>query len=349
MNSGRLVIRLFDVGHGDHILLEFPSGDIGVVDCSFKDEERSPRAIDYLLNRSRFANEARPVPIKFFCISHPHSDHIRGLSQFLGSDDFQIEELWHSMSLGTETILTHLKCRSLRVFGDALPIAGYQRANSELLFFLRYIRRAFITNHPRLVSLMDMRQLCALGETFVECVGPSERALRRYLKRIRKDTLAETDWAVRQYGNRISGMLLITYGKNRVLLTGDAMKPNWAELYGRIREVGRLDELPYEVIKAPHHGSKHSYTPAMWRSVIAHSGIVCVSALGVSTPIKEFYSLAGRRRLYCTNAGPCLSKSRGIIGHGCCGDITVSVGQAAGDIRVATELRYGRREDSEAK
>jgi hypothetical protein len=280
--------------------------------------------------------------VRFFCVSHPHLDHIKGFSKLVTNGLMDVEELWHSMSLDTGAILRHLNERSLRSFTGASPIAESLRETSELGEFLEFMVSALHRGRPKLVRLLDMRQVCNIAGVRVESLSPSDRGVRYYLRRILKDRASGAEWAVRDYANRISSMLLLTYGENRILLTGDALRSNFCECLARLNENARERELPYEVVKVPHHGSRRSVMGPLWGSFSSPVGYVCVSADGVRGPSDAFYAGVGGRRVYCTNAGRCTfrtgvgSRVPGVVGYGapCCGNIGISVGPTAGDITV---------------
>jgi len=67
-------IHVFDVGHGDSLLIESPSGKIGIVDCNKKGE-----SIPLL----EFIQQSKKDEIEFVCLTHHHSDHYSGMLELL--------------------------------------------------------------------------------------------------------------------------------------------------------------------------------------------------------------------------------------------------------------------------
>lgn len=344
----KLKVRFFDVGHGDHIVIEFPNGDIGIVDSCHKPGRSGPPGVEYLLNLRRDrGGDDRPLPIRFVCVTHPHGDHVKGIWQILENRAFEVEELWHSMSLETAAVLRHVNERSVRVYGGAVAMAEYVRQiHGDLGSVLDMIERGMRVGKPKIVPLIAMRTSRPIGGVDIESVSPGEGALRLYYKQILDDEKTGDDQALRDCANRLSAMLLLQFGSNRVLLTGDAADINWREFMEELGARGRVGELPYEVVKAAHHGSNHGLVSDVWGAMVSPSGVVCVSAAGgTAGPSEAFYSVNQNRRVFCTNAGRCCHR-RARLGPlalrqpgrvPCCGNITVVVGKSAGDIQIETE------------
>lgn len=119
-----LKVITFNVGQGDHILLQFPTGRYGIIDCFFDDKRLNqvePPALTYfkaiyneLLSEIREANPKvdeksivqqaeksfrDTVIIDIFCISHADYDHIRGalpLLNWLSEKSVIINRFWLS-------------------------------------------------------------------------------------------------------------------------------------------------------------------------------------------------------------------------------------------------------------
>ena len=96
--SNRLKVYLFNVGQGDHILLELPNGEYGIIDFYFEGAVglKEPPALTYLENVKR-QNPRKQITVAFICISHPDFDHVKGADTFLHwarDNNVTIENFW---------------------------------------------------------------------------------------------------------------------------------------------------------------------------------------------------------------------------------------------------------------
>jgi hypothetical protein len=338
---------MYDVGHGDHILLEFPEGQIGIIDSCFGEKDDSPPALAHLAAaRAHLGSDAR-LAVQFLCISHPHVDHIKGFAKLVHDPSLDFKELWFPVPFESQWVIQHWRERAIPVFGDGTWVADWM--GEELRAVFDYMAQATHTKKPELVPLVSGRHLPRIGPVEIESVGPSNIAVTAYNKILDQESsdlprLGKRLKATRGYANRISAMLLFRYGANRILFTGDAGRPNLREFVSDARRRGSEDsDLLCHVVKAPHHGSKYSVVPEVWNQFAPSGGTICVSALGVSSPHRVFYDNCHGRNMYCTNFGPCIHRADNddddeLDAVPCCGDIRVSVGSEEGDILVETQF-----------
>lgn len=334
--SGDLAITLFDVGLGDHILIEFPRGKIGIVDTCIPDGTDEPPVLKRLREIRKHRRLKGPLLIDFLCVTHPHEDHINGIMQILNEPQIRVKELWHSMSSGLGVILDYLNKTAIREYRGAEPIAKVVRLNSPVADFLKAMKHAKDQKKlVPLVELRDFRRRPRIGGVRIECVAPSDKAVTRYLKRIDKDIKSEQSKADK-YANRISLVLHFTYGKKRVLLGADAVRANWREAIKGAEEIPCLDELfPVDVMKAPHHGATNTFYNGLWDVVLRKNALVAVSCGGGKHPTSEFVrGLPTGCTMYCTNYGQCVHSPPGrfaedefeeVVNNTCCGDIRIVI------------------------
>jgi len=83
MRQDSLKLYLFNVGAGDHLMLEFPDRSIGIIDSFFTKQNLGldePPALTYLkyrVSEERRKREPEKVVISFICISHSDIDHVK--------------------------------------------------------------------------------------------------------------------------------------------------------------------------------------------------------------------------------------------------------------------------------
>jgi len=100
-DNPKLKIIQFNVKAGDHTVLEFSDGEIGIIDFHYSAVQNSPPVIQYL--KKRIKEYKKPLVIKFLCISHYDIDHVKGLYEFIefvkeenqiNDDSIIIREVW---------------------------------------------------------------------------------------------------------------------------------------------------------------------------------------------------------------------------------------------------------------
>jgi beta-lactamase superfamily II metal-dependent hydrolase len=86
-DTALLKIYVFGSTEGESIVLHLPNGKWGVVDSfasSLKDSATNPA---YTILKRESVTE-----LDFLCLTHPHDDHFRGMTQLL--TDFAIKQFW---------------------------------------------------------------------------------------------------------------------------------------------------------------------------------------------------------------------------------------------------------------
>jgi beta-lactamase superfamily II metal-dependent hydrolase len=349
-----LRITIFDVGFGDHILLEFPNGSVGIVDSCIPPGLDEPPALKRLRQIRKERHLKKPLEIKFLCITHPHDDHVNGIMQIIDDQDFEVKQIWHSVSSSLDFVIRQLNGRKLRSYKGAEPISSYFRAHSptrQLLEALRYAKK-----HKKLIPLVefrDFRDVMPIGDVKIKCLSPCDKAVTRYIKRIEKDIECNGNKAV-PYANRISLVLHLSYGNKRILLSSDAVRANWREMMRKTSALKFKGSLfPVHVIKAPHHGSTNTYYKGLWDIILRKNALIAISAGGALHPNANFIrSLPEKGRCYCTNFGQCehfpsllytpiVSQYPGdefieFVNNKCCGNIKITI-PAEGRIKVTTD------------
>ena len=67
-------VHIFDVGHGDSLLIQSPKGSIGIVDCCKRGSAIPVR--DFLIAK-------QVKQIEFIVLTHHHEDHYSGMLELL--------------------------------------------------------------------------------------------------------------------------------------------------------------------------------------------------------------------------------------------------------------------------
>ena len=117
-NKG-LIVTFIDVGQGDSILLSFKDGENILIDGG----EDNYKALDFL-------KRLKAYKLDKIIATHPHSDHIDGLTQIMNSNEFYIKSIWTNKDIAKtpnyERFLDAIKKKELKINtvgrGDKIPV-----------------------------------------------------------------------------------------------------------------------------------------------------------------------------------------------------------------------------------
>ena len=270
-----LGVHVFGRGFGESIVLEFPNGRVGLIDC-FSPQLTIPEGQTRLSVNPvlRFLkNELRAESLAFVGLTHPHEDHGRGLSHVLEEYRGRIGQIW--MFQGFQSLYLERLLHALRASAIQLPIEELlNEPPGTFAFEIATIRDRVLdqidpqkTNRAKFRFFQGYKQF-AIPDEPVSCrfLGPSDGHAAAYEANL-VDSLATAfdpsgqyvvpDWAPDSINhNLISSALLISYGQTRVLLGGDMELEAWNDALREQQGSSETDtDLDCHVIKAPHHGS----------------------------------------------------------------------------------------------
>ena len=268
-----LRIKIYDVEHGDCILIQFPNGEIGLVDSNLPSGRNPSPALKDIIEQGG--------KLKFICLTHPHHDHFAGLMSILESEKVTVGEFWHSMSFGLESILKFYNERSIMQNSSEVEFITKKRLidskNGELLDIFDHLAQKGINYHK---NIREFQILSPIGGVNILALSPSNRACNKYEKLLSealKDAPSEEIIKhTRDYANRISIVLLLKFDESEVLLGGDALKQNWKEIIKGLDKINRK-KLAANCIKVSHHASKDSFEENMWSTLLKENSSAIVS------------------------------------------------------------------------
>jgi len=257
-----LEIHVLGGGKGESIVIKLPGGLWGVVDCythSLTDPAGNPT---YQFLKSQGVNR-----LQFLCLTHPHDDHFMGMVQLI--DEFDPLEFWRFDGLSHEHIRKLIKYHELLARKPRLPRIRQQeftRASEELLgIFSRVLEKARSrTIEPRRfqgrVTALETQSAAGLAVR-IESLAPLGRRVEIYegmiLDCIDASGRLTTVLSDPEH-NRISLVLLITFGQTRVLLGADLETECWVEVMANVAD------LHASLVKVCHHGSSNGYCSGLW-------------------------------------------------------------------------------------
>lgn len=272
-----LKVKVFNVGQGDHILLELPNGEFGIID-SYYDKDfgwSEMPSLSYLKSLKK-----SDITISFICISHPDYDHTKGLNSFFKwvldksiiirniwmfsgeslsevIEDYAetLEALQHS--LNTKTQIDSITNRAAKITKELTELYHFTKNNRKIV--------KYIENISQLNLIEDI--------TFVS-LGPLSRHVKEFNSKVRKkayEFLLRGDSKKFADKNLLSSILLVIWGNHKLLFGGDTNKKIWFECleeYIQTQNQALFGEIKSNFIKASHHGSKNSSSVILWKKIL---------------------------------------------------------------------------------
>lgn len=337
-----LTVYLFNVGQGDHMLLELPNGEYGIIDFFYGSGLAAPPALGYLeeLRRQRGRGKSKtPIVLSFICLSHPDYDHVKGVETLLDwvedkKNGVQLNNLW--MWSGT---ITQELAREFKNFGNSAEPSHVTARATEVGFQLQRLldfrdgllrkRGGARRKKTRVTSLKGVGRVASNADGLeAVALAPLDEHILKFDRQARSDFVAlasdsEQDPTAQQ--NLISSILMLVYGGHRLLFGGDTGGKVWRDCLDYYADTGQEKAHgPFKgsFVKASHHGSKHSSAPELWPDILtpgAHIGISAGAKNSYGHPhsdtLKHIYTAfrktSDRPKIYATNScHDCIHENR---------------------------------------
>jgi len=336
-----LKVIIFNVGEGDSAAIGFPVGEQtkwGLIDCCQAKYQNEPPVL-------KFLREEGIKELEFVCLTHLHYDHYRGLSQILDYfkyNNYPIHSFWVCGVASVKDIY-------FRMRAHARSITSYRElSDKEMMLITEYEKEMSTDRTIELGKIMDWRnemvkkkkvgklnfwlkKLHGVSKEFrrygedlaFHCLAPSsitEDMCENYLTHIAGD-LPKALEEEAQLANLASVIIMVTFRNIRILFGGDAGINVWDEAIKEAAdtEVFNKEEFRADLIKASHHGSRHSSSVELWNRILRKNALVTISASYWGNPYKHPHTetLEDLRqisakyfpiRVACTNAPPICCK-----------------------------------------
>jgi hypothetical protein len=232
-----LRLTFAESGRGETIFIEFPTGEVAVIDSYPSASNCRPNIEDEIQGRQ----------VAFVCLTHPHEDHGLGLIGVLKSA--KVDQFWHPMT-DIEPFISFVV--QVPMFRSPLaPLA--ERIRERRAKFMLDLWSTVKCRGVKSLSFDDSREAVEAGEVKIHFLAPEREFLSKELERLHrfpKDKRGAPD------PNRFSLVIGLEYRGTLILLGGDALKAGWRTAYKKWLK----NKLPKAgVLKIPHHGSKNAF------------------------------------------------------------------------------------------
>ena len=205
-----LKLHVFDVGHGDSLLLEFPERDsFAIIDCNqhckshrgFGEDynPHEPKVLTYL--RHLVDRGSSPI-VEFACLTHAHIDHYRGygtLLEGLANLDIQVKSLW-------DFGVAARKARAVLQLPDIPPFAELKDEMAKLLRVKDVLVKQGI---DRRILVNPVNSFWAKGEVEIDVLAPHANQFETYANYLACDTAKERQQFRRSLGRLLCRDLLL--------------------------------------------------------------------------------------------------------------------------------------------
>ncbi|WP_437525470.1 MBL fold metallo-hydrolase [Sorangium sp. So ce726] len=288
--DGMLSIAVFGPGEGEAIVVRLPDGSIGVVDGCREPRDGNPEGIgdpvrELLTKLEASSPKSHNFTLEFVCLTHPHTDHYRGLGRLIEAYAGRIRHLW------TVTHATPKYERALPEWlelirtGDA-PDAGDLEGLTRVLAAFHEEKKRVQTLNPSGFSQLShqkplFRRAMHGHELAIDACGPADDDIDDAQKELTEilDVAAKCGTISRKHDpNLTSGALLLRWGSAAVLLAGDLLRgrglhSGWQRVRGHI--TGEV-----QVVNVAHHASEAAHDNTLWASMRPALAIVTPFKLG---------------------------------------------------------------------
>ena len=283
-----LTVYVFNVGQGDHLLIEFPNGEYGIIDFYHESPpplnlHRSP--VLYFLERRRAAAPSKPIRIRFVHLTHPDLDHTKGVIEFLEwiiKHEITLHEFWLFAGLSFKSVVTHFKraLEDLPAPDEKLKYRA-QKINdrlerlSELIAEIGCEQKA-VVGPSQLAEIGKDSRVVAIAPLGSHIDDTNQKVLDQVFTLILQDRVPKSS-----HNNLMSSVIMIKYATHSLLFGADTGNSIWndsLDFYRKTKQTKPHGECRGNFIKVSHHGSKESSSIKLWRTLLCEDAQLAISA-----------------------------------------------------------------------
>lgn len=268
-----MIFHFVDVGQADSTIIEFPTGEVMVVDCGHYTSSSSEKFQNYLENISLTYENGEKV-IDYLVLTHPDADHIGGATYVLQNylvKNCYLPQIYYSED-GTSPVEGGVVCND-ETYKEVLSLLEIEQEEfgCNKIYtneFLKIKSKTYSSNEAKQNDEMWLVEFFTplTGEIYVD---------------------KGTNYAIT---NDYSPIMIISYMGKKVMLTGDVGKDVEEDFISAINSSNYNLPLSYfdvDVLKVAHHGSKYSTTEEFLNVIMPEIAVISVGKNSYGHPTQE--------------------------------------------------------------
>ena len=250
--------------NGESCVIHLEDGDVGIID-SFNNSRGEPIGVQYLK-----VNEIAPSRVKFILITHLHKDHIEGITRL---SDYCPD---------ADIIMSAIN--ALKSFSILVSMSNHDNLNLVGMKKIRFLYKHFKSKGRYIVGAKEGTCIYKSSNIEITSLYPNKRAIDKYDKVFQElvhDALKESKKqnrinkklvkprSINNSFNAQCVVLSLVSSELNIFYGGDLeYEKDQAFGLGYVFNKLKPTEVKFDVIKAPHHGSKTSYNKADWTTLL---------------------------------------------------------------------------------
>jgi beta-lactamase superfamily II metal-dependent hydrolase len=278
-----LKVYLFNVGQGDHILLEFPNDEYGIVDFYYEETLglMEPPALTYL-DHIRRSHPEKKIVISFICLSHPDYDHIKGVDSFLSwvvKHKIKVNHFWLFAGSNFDDMYEHYEKAIEKYAENQQERDDAFEFKDRLDGIRKFIKSKWGKGREDYLQGIRLLGDSVGGCTQVQLLAPLTRHVRKFDRQAWMDLFRLFIQGERLKGERprtaetnlLSSVLFVKFKAHGLLFGGDTGINIWLECLKEFWEQGHAKYVggcEANFVKVSHHGSKNSSAPELWEQIL---------------------------------------------------------------------------------
>ena len=308
-------VYVFNVGSGDHILVQLPNKKYGIIDFHYQSNLGQAEVPAQSFLRKKL-EEGEDVHIAFIHLTHPHHDHMKGMESFLNwsqdeSVSIEIDDFWWFGGAESSTYEKSIREQLKELKNNQILNTEIKNKAAELYSWMGIVEDSL--NNYKFQLIDEIKPLGHISPAVSSySLAPLRKLCIDFVSKLISSTIQASKLLEKKPididKNIISTALLFVVSKLRIFFGGDLHKNTFMECHNEHQTVikNRLNipEFSSDLIKGCHHGSKNSSSEEIWDILIGDkkkSNIVFSAGTRYEHPnpetIKHIYKTAEKKGL----------------------------------------------------
>ncbi|MDP3150668.1 MAG: hypothetical protein Q8N83_16230 [Ignavibacteria bacterium] len=278
INDPLMSLTFVGSGFGESIIINLGGKLLSIVDCCKQVAET-----DIKYNFSNIFSQSIKISknpyLGFLLLTHPHFDHFQSLHKLVEEygNDFVKVCLFNGI---TEAELAEIYKEQSKKLNHSVSAYNQFKHYSKLLNSLdnnvENSRRRAVAEDSNIFTINVEDKNGKKYDFTIDAIAPSYKNSKKFLSQAKFHNfinLVQNDKKLEQLGNIISVVLLIRFGKTKILLGGDVTSKGWEEILLKKKD----DLLDPILVKSSHHGSTEGNPEQLYNEMFSdnHSRKKC--------------------------------------------------------------------------